>query len=126
MLKLVALILLLIPSSALAQSDNILHGVIASYGVAAFVDVATTEYGLGKGIVHEANPIQKWATDRGPVVVGLAKGSMHVGIGYFLLKYHEKNRKLALASAIGLLAAQVVVDYSNAKVINKGNCKCGN
>lgn len=114
------LIFLFIPSRIEAQSEGIIHATVASYGVAAFVDTATTEYGLGKGIVHEANPIQKYFTDNGPVVAGIAKGSMHITIGYFLLRYHQEHPKIIFWTTALLTGAQVWVDYSNAKVIKNG------
>lgn len=100
-----------------AQSEMVNHLTIASYGIAAFVDISTTEYGLGRGIVREANPIQKYFTDHGPVAAGIAKGTMHVGIGYILLRYHKQHPKLVFWCTALLTGAQVFVDYSNSRFI---------
>ena len=129
MKQLLIVILLLIPHCGYSQTipEGILHGVIGAYGVAAFTDTSLTEYGLGKGIVHEANPLQKWATDKGPVWAGISKGTEHVLLGYLLLKFHnsgdDKTKKIILATAIGLTAFQTWVDYSNAKVISKSGIR---
>jgi hypothetical protein len=118
------ILILFFTSRVEAQSIELVNkAVISFYGVTAFVDVATTEYGLGKGIVHETNPIQKIFTDKGPVWSGIAKGSMHVGIGYLLIKYHDSSdvrvKRITLVSAIGLSVAQLFVDINNAKAITK-------
>ena len=114
--------LVLLTASNVSAQDKLQvpnHLVLSGYAVAAFVDTATTEYGLGKGTVHEANPIQKYFTDKGPVWSGIAKGSMHVGIGYILLRNHKDHGKLTLISGCTLLALQVIVDVSNARTIGK-------
>ncbi len=106
------------------EQDNALHIAITAYAITAAVDLSTTQYGLGKGIVHEANPIQKYFTDKGPVVSGIAKASMHVGVVWYLKKRHEYNPKAVLWTTIGLIGAQVLVDYNNYKAINKCPSQC--
>lgn len=92
--------------------------IIAGYGVAAGVDIATTQYGLGAKVVVEANPLQRYFTNQGPVVSSVAKGSMHALIILMLHKKAKDNPKAVLFTSIGLLAAQTFVDYRNAKVIS--------
>jgi len=120
-MKIILIILfVLVPSLVQAQSQKVIDWTIAIYGVAAFVDVSTTQYGLGKGIVTEANPPQKYFTDKGPVWSGIAKGSMHTGIIYMMLKYRKSEHKRLVFASIALLtAAQIAVDVSNAKVIGE-------
>lgn len=101
------------------KAETVTHILFGAYTISAFTDVATTQYGLGKGIVYEANPTQRYFTNHGPVVSGIAKGSMHFAIGYFLFRKHDKNPKAVLASIALLTAAQIAVDYSNARVINR-------
>lgn len=90
-----------------------------AYSISAIVDVSLTQYGLGKGIVYEANPVQRYFTDRGPVVSGIAKGSMHFAIGYFLFKRKDSNPKAVMLSLVLLTAANIAVDISNNKQINR-------
>ncbi len=108
-------LLLMIASNVNAQSLNVV--LIGSYSVSATVDIATTQYGLGKGTVREANPIQKFFTDRGPVWSGIAKGTMHTSVGYFLTRNREKHPKLVRWSTIILTSAQIYVDIHNARTI---------
>lgn len=87
--------------------------------VSAFVDVSTTSYGYGKGIVHEANPILKPIVDHSNIFTAMAvKGSLHVGVSWLILDKYKDHPKLAVISTIGLMTAQTYVDYRNIKTIN--------
>lgn len=118
-----SLILLLCARESLAQSltktEATTHIVFGAYTIAAFTDVSLTQYGLGKGIVYEANPVQRYFTNQGPAVSGIAKGSMHFAIGYFLFRKHAKHPKEVLLSLALLTAGQIAVDVSNYHQINK-------
>lgn len=120
-IKILTLLILLVTASHSSADelpvDKLKVFLLGTYAVSATVDVATTQYGLGKGVVVEANPVQKFFTDQGPVVSGIAKSSMHFAIGYYLHKHYD--RKAAKIALVGLIAAQVVVDYHNAKVISQ-------
>lgn len=91
---------------------------IAGYGVAAFVDGTTSAYGFGKGDVHEANPVLA-PLEKQPLYFGLAKGTMHGIIIYFLLKYKESHERIVKWTSSILLAAQVAVDTNNVIVTRR-------
>lgn len=101
------------------KGETATHLLFGVYTVAAFTDVSLTQYGLGKGIVYEANPVQRYFTNQGPLASGIAKGAMHFGVGYFLFRKHDKNPKGVLISIALLSAAQIAVDYSNYRQIRK-------
>src|SRR4051812_10801535 len=42
------------------------------YGVGAGADLATTAYGTAKGVVHENNPLIRWAGPKAQLPVGAA------------------------------------------------------
>lgn len=110
----------LIPCNSYAQSftpEKLNKYTIGGYGVAAGVDIATTQYGLGARIVVEANPLQRYFTDHGPVVSGIVKSTMHAGIIYSMLRYKDKHPKVVFVYSLALLAGQVYVDAHNASVI---------
>lgn len=106
-------------AQSLTKTEAATHLLFGAYTVSAFTDVSLTQYGLGKGIVYEANPIQRYFTNQGPAVSGIAKGSMHFAIGYYLFRKHERNPKKVLLSLALLTAAQIAVDVSNYHQINK-------
>ena len=106
-------------SNLTSQVKVITPILFGTYSIAAVTDVSLTQYGLGKGSVREANPFQRYFTDKGPLTSGIAKGSMHFAIGYFLYRKKDTNRKAVIISLITLSMAQIAVDYSNYKQINK-------
>lgn len=106
-------------AQSLTKTEATTHVLFGAYTISAFTDVSLTQYGLGKGIVYEANPIQRYFTNQGPAVSGIAKGAMHFSIGYLLFRQHNKHPKEVLLSIALLTAAQVAVDISNYKQINK-------
>lgn len=91
---------------------------LAGYITSAFVDTASTSYGYGKGIVHEANPLLAPIVDKN-IYVGMGvKGAVHAAVAWFLLDKQPEHPKAVLFTTIGLWAAQSYVDYRNIKTLN--------
>ncbi len=114
------LLLLLMPSTASAQSERATHLALATYMTSAFFDTSITSYALGRGNAHEANPILAPIIERHGVAVAMtAKGAMHVGIAALILHYHQDAPKRVFWITVGLTAAQVAVDVANVHTLRR-------
>jgi len=114
------LVLCLLPSVASAQGLTATKIAWAGYITAAFAADSVTSYGIGKGTVHEANPILRPIVEqRGPVVAMTVKGAMHAGISLLILKYHKDAPKRTFWITVGLTAAQVAVDALNVRTVGR-------
>ena len=92
------------------------HLVIASSMVAHMADLSTTSWAMGKGGYREANPVLKpFAGD--PVALALAKGSLAVGVNYYLLRLHERKPKTVLVIGIVQTLAVGYVAHRNAALV---------
>ncbi len=111
----VALLVLVatVPASAQDRRTPIALG---AYMVAAQWDIAGTAYCHGQGTCREVNPLLAPIVDRRGVVPAMTvKGAMHVGISAWLLHDRHKHPKRAFWTAVGLTAAQVVVNIGNTR-----------
>ncbi len=115
-----ALVWLAVPATAAGAGDGAaLHAAIGAYMVAGFVDIASTEYGVGRNVAHEANPLFRPAVERGPFTAGLVKGTAHTALAWWLLRSHAAHPTRALWIAAALAGAQIAVDVSNARAIGR-------
>lgn len=96
-----------------------LHTVLAAHVVAQMVDVATTEYAIGTGRFHEANPVMRWAAGT-PLRMGLAKGGLAAASSWGLLTLHRQHPKLALVGTIASTAISVAVSTRNVRTLRRG------
>lgn len=110
------MLLALVLAQAPEPHARILHAVLAAHVVAQTVDVATTEYALGRGVGREANPAMRWAA-RAPVRMGLAKGGYAAASSWALLVLHKRHPRAALIAGIASTAVGVVVSARNARAI---------
>ncbi len=115
------LLVLLLAGAVPARAQGALpfHLAVGAYMTTAFVDVATTEYGLGRGTVREVNPLFVPIANKGPVVAGLAKGLVHTGVAALLLSDHKHHPKRAFWLAVALTGMQLTVDIHNARVMGR-------
>lgn len=94
------------------------HAVIASSVIAQMSDLSTTSWAMGQSgtTYREANPILRpFAGD--PVALALAKGSLAVGLNYYLLRLHEQKPKTVLVLGIAQTLAVGWVAHRNAQVL---------
>lgn len=115
---LIVLALVLLPSSAFAQSQRATHLALGGYITAAFFDASITSYCYGQGSCREANPVLAPIVERHGVVAAMTvKGAMHAGIAGLLLKYHQDSPKRVFWITVGLTAAQIAVDVVNVRTL---------
>jgi hypothetical protein len=89
---------------------------LAESVVAAVVDLAVTEYGIGAGQFREANPMLR-RFDRQPTQMGIAKGVMVVVPTYIVLRLMPSHPKWALVTALSMAAVNTYVATRNTQLL---------
>lgn len=120
---LVVVVALCIAAPAAAQTPEwhprLIHAAIGASITTHFADIATTEYGLGTGRLREANPLMRWATDRGPLPAAAAKSLLALGSNYGLYRLHQAHPKWALVLSGVSTATISYVAYRNHQLTGK-------
>lgn len=76
---------------------------IAAVGITAMVDLAVTEYHIGKGVLSEANPLLRGLSDN-PIKIGLAKAGLTTVQLWVLIKLRERHPIWTLITAGAITA----------------------
>jgi hypothetical protein len=100
------------PPAPAPRLERVAHLVIGAHVVTQFADVSTTQYLIGTGRFHEANPAMRWIAS-GPRRMAIVKGSYAVGTSYLFLRYHKAHPKATIAAAAAHAVLTGVVVHLN-------------
>lgn len=106
-------ILLLLPLRAEGQVSQIAVG---AFMTSAGADLAVTQYGLGRGVFEELNPLLK-PFEHKPVGMAVTKMGLSSVIAYYLLKTRHSHPKRALWVGVGLTLLNVAVTWRNVRLL---------
>ena len=102
-----------------ARPDTALTVVRASLLTSQVFDLSTTTYGIGAGVVTEANPLMRWAADE-PIGLAAMKLGSAAALDWSVRTLAKRGkRKTALLLGIGLAASTFVVSMHNMREIRE-------
>jgi hypothetical protein len=101
------------------RPDAALTAVRVSMLTAQVFDLSTTTYGIGAGVVTEANPLMRWAADE-PIGLAAMKLGSAAALDWSVRTLARRGkRKTALMLGIGLAASTFVVSAHNMREIRQ-------
>lgn len=96
---------------------GLIHAAVAAHVIAHFADISVTQYAIGTGRYHEANPLLSgWAG--GPIQMAIVKGGIAVGTSYLLLRIHKSHPKLTFVLAVASAAGTSYIAARNSRLVN--------
>jgi Domain of unknown function (DUF5658) len=116
------IVFLILPSLAHAQDkreDKLFTAVRVGVWTTQAMDLAVTQRVLGAGTGREANTLMGWTTGD-PYLAAATKVGGALAIDYLLRKTHQRSRKVAIWTGIGVTAGYGLVLAHNYQVMRAG------
>ena len=100
-------------------TDRVVTAVRVSLLTSQIFDLSTTTYGIGAGVVSEANPLMRWAADEPIALASMKLGTVAALDWSVRALMRRGRRKTAIALGVGLAASTFVVSMHNMKEIRR-------